>query len=45
MLICYFVIVAGRSGFVFFNFMVAFLFCMCGCIGCCCVLQNDEEEE
>jgi hypothetical protein len=41
---CYITIVTQRIGYVFFDFVVAWLFCMTGCVGCCCVISVDPDD-
>jgi len=44
MFLCYFTIFSDDVGFVVFNFFVAWIFCMIGCIGCCCIIPSDPDE-
>lgn len=42
--VCYITIVSQNVGFLFFNFIVAWVFCVVGCAGCCCVIPPDPDE-
>jgi len=42
--LCYVTIVSANVGFLFFNFIVAWVFCVVGCAGCCCVIPPDPDD-
>ena len=41
---CYNTVFIGKVGYVFFCFVVAWVFCVIGCAGCCCVIPENPDE-
>mmetsp|Transcript_17727 Transcript_17727/g.30297 ORF Transcript_17727/g.30297 Transcript_17727/m.30297 type:complete len:541 (-) Transcript_17727:215-1837(-) len=45
MISAYLAVVSSDIGYVFFAFVVSFIFCLVGCIGCCCVIPDDPDDK
>ena len=45
MFVSYFFMSAGRIGYIFFPFIFAWVLCMVGCVGCCCVIPLNPDED